>query len=155
MVCHRGLSTTATIGLLVICCMPAAAEGRRWRNLLRNASFEAVTVQGQPVAWHWAQGRAKATTTVDETVARSGKRWLKLTNPTPKAPHVYSFLAQEVWVRPGRPYVLSCYVKSAAPGTMWIGGGEQWRHRFAFPEAEDWTRVVGRFETKRDERRFL
>ena len=136
---------------------PAAsrAEGPRWRNLLRNASFEEVTEGGEPVAWHWAQGRAKATTAVDATVARSGKRSLKLTNPTPKAPHVYSFLAQEAWVRPGRAYVLSCYVRSAVPGTMWIGGGPDWKVRAPFPATKDvWTRVAVAFETGRDVRRW-
>jgi len=155
MVCHKGLSTTATIGLVVICCMPAAAEGQRWRNVLRNASFEEVAEKGEPVAWHWAQGRAKATATVDATVARSGKRSLKVVNPTAKEPHVYSFLGQEAWVRPGRAYVLSCYVKSGAPGTVWIGGGADWQVRAPFPATQDvWTRVAVPFETGGDVRRW-
>ena len=111
-----------------------AADGaRRWRNLLRNPSFESVGAKGVPVGWHWVEGKARATLTVDETEARSGERSIKIVNPTPKAPHVYSFLFQMPWARPGRPCVLSCYVKSAVPGTMWIGGGEDWQHRFPFP----------------------
>ena len=134
---------------------PAFAGGRRWRNVLRNPSFEAIDAKGGPVGWTWQQGRAKATAVVDETQARSGKRSVRIVNPTAKAPHVYSFLAQEAWVRPGRRYVLSCYVKSAVPGTMWIGGGPEWKVRAPFPATKDvWTRVVAPFETGRDVRRW-
>jgi len=133
----------------------AAAAGRPWRNVLRNPGFEQVDAKGVPVGWRWSAGRAKATMTVDDAVAHSGKRSVKLVNPTARSPHVYGSLTQQQWVRPGRPYVLTCYVRSQAAGTMWIGGGARWQHRFAFPaKAEGWTRVVGRFTTAPDERRF-
>ena len=135
--------------------LAVTAGGRRWRNVLRNPSFEQVDDKGMPVGWNWATGRAKAKLVMDETVARSGKRSARIVNTTPKAPHVFSFLGQNVWVRPKRDYVLSCYVRSASPGTLWIGGGMKWQHRFAFPATgKAWQRVVGRFKTGPDDRQF-
>ncbi|NQT50814.1 beta-galactosidase, partial [bacterium] len=141
--------------LLATMAWPALAGGPLWRNLLRNPSFEVVATEGTPEGWRWLEGRAKARLVVDDAVARSGRRSIKLVNPTPTAPHVYGSLVQDVWVRPGRAYVLSCYVRSAAAGAVWIGGGRRWQHRFAFPaRADAWTRVVGRFTAEPDERRF-
>ncbi len=143
------------LSAMLMLAAPSSAAGKRWRNLLRNPSFEAVAESGVPVAWVWTQGSARARLVADDTMARSGKRSVKLVNPTPRAPHVFGSLVQEQWVRPGRAYVLSCYVKSKAAGVVWIGGGKRWQHRFAFPaRADEWTRVVGRFTTEPDERRF-
>jgi len=103
-----------------------------------------------PVGWRWSPGKAQATLVCDETVARSGRRSVKLVNPTPRSPHVYSQLITGVRVNRGNTYTLSCYVKSAAPGTAWIGTGKKWQHRFHFPPAADWKRVVGTFEADDD-----
>jgi hypothetical protein len=115
------------------------------RNLLPNPSFE-ESEAGQVAGWSWQPGAAKAVVTVDETVAHSGKRSLKITNPTPASPHVYGRLLTPLRLTPGRTYTLSCYVRSEDPGTAWVGTGRGWQFRFPFPVAKDWTRVVGTFE---------
>ena len=115
------------------------------RNLLPNPSFEEVDA-GLPEGWRWWSGKAKAQLSVDHTVARSGKKSLRIVNPTAQAPHVCGRLATSVRLTPGGTYTLSCYVKSSQPGRAWIGSGSKWQHRFAFPAGNDWTRVVGTFE---------
>ena len=94
----RGPLALAAVTALAAAAMDAGAGGRRWKNLLRNPSFEAVGPSGVPAGWHWAEGRAKASLVVDEAVARSGKRSAKIVNPTAKEPHVYSYLFQQPWV---------------------------------------------------------
>ncbi len=119
------------------------------RNLLSNPSFELVS-KGKPLYWNWRQGRAKASFTVDATVARSGRYSLKLTNLSPQSPHVYSSLVQRVDVLPNRQYTVSCYVKTEAGGRAWIG---KWGCRVAFPaKTQGWRRVSGSFKTQAGER---
>jgi len=115
------------------------------RNLLPNPSFE-ESEGGQVAVWSWEPGSAKATLTLDDTVAHSGRRSLRITNPTPASPHVYGRLLTPVRLTPGRTYTLSCYVRTDDPGTAWIGTGRGWQFRFPLPVARDWTRVVGAFE---------
>ena len=114
------------------------------RNLLPNASFEEAS-GGLPEGWRWEAGAAQAEARVDGAGARSGERCLRIENPTPASPHVFGRLVAPVRVTEGRTYTLSCYVRSAAPGTAWIGTGTGWQFRFPFPAAEAWTRVTGTF----------
>ncbi|HIE52640.1 MAG TPA: hypothetical protein EYP85_12865 [Armatimonadetes bacterium] len=128
---------------------------RRERNLVPNPSFEQVRKDGTLAGWTWHSGRAQAVFTVDATVARSGQRAVKIVNPTPMSPHVYSYLDTYVALQPNTTYTLSCYVKSEAPGVAWIGGGHQWRLRFHFPATGgEWQRVVGTFTTRPEETNF-
>ena len=57
-------------------------------NLLPNASFEEVEA-GRPKSWAWDRRNTDAAMTVDESVAHSGRRSLRITNSTAFAPHVY------------------------------------------------------------------
>ena len=135
----------------------AAAEPPGWRNVLRNASFEEHNNQQRPVGWKWQTTNAKATIGADDTQAHSGRYSLKLVNHTQAAAGSHAALSQSCYVRRNRQYTLSCYVKSASPGKVWIGGGAygNWEHKFeASVNADDWTRVTGTFTSHHQEFRF-
>ncbi|MCX7597463.1 MAG: carbohydrate binding domain-containing protein, partial [Armatimonadetes bacterium] len=103
-------------------------------NLLRNGSFEEL--EGEwPASWRWDRRNTQATMTVDETRAHSGRRSVKLANPTAFGPHVYGQLlyAQPVTVKPNTQYTISAYVLVDSPGIAWVGGAKDWRIRAAFP----------------------
>ena len=124
------------------------------RNLAPNPSFE-LAPKGKLLRWSCHEGRAKAAFVVDDTVARSGRRSLRIVNSAKRSPHVYSHVEQRIDVLPRRSYTLSCYVKSDDAGVAWIGGGRKWRIRFPFPrKTRGWQRVTGTFETAADERSF-
>lgn len=138
----------AVLALFAVLALPA-------QNLLVNPSFENHT-KGEPDGWRWEGGAAKATVAVDTDVARSGKASLRLSNPTPKAPHVFGTLTQTVPVAPNTTYSFSCHVRSADAGVAWIGGGDKWQHRVTFPRSTggEWHRVAGRFTTGPGETSF-
>ncbi|MBI2300534.1 MAG: beta-galactosidase, partial [Armatimonadetes bacterium] len=115
-------------------------------NLVRNASFEEVDAHGAPLDWSWQTGATHGTFTVDETVHRSGRRALKIANPTGFAPHVYCHFEQWLDLKPNRQYTLSAYVRGPAP-RGWIGGGPEWLARVQLPTGDDWQRVSLTFET--------
>ncbi|OGV64201.1 MAG: hypothetical protein A3K19_31515 [Lentisphaerae bacterium RIFOXYB12_FULL_65_16] len=148
---HRGLTVlfaAAVLGLTA----SLSAEPPQWRNRVDNASFEAVDTSGIPSGWAWAPGKTQAQVSVDRTVARSGNSSLKIVNPTPLAPNVFARLSRRCAAMPNTDYTLSCYVKSAVVGKIWIGGGRNWEFRFPFPAAApEWTRVVGTFRTESGE----
>ena len=135
--------------LLVLATVTGAQQAPTEKNLLPNSSFE-ESVDGLPSEWQWNAGQAKATLALDDTVARSGLRSVKIVNQTPREPHMYGDLRTSLRVTEGRTYTLSCYVKGAQPGTAWIGTGLKWQFRFPLPAADEWTRVVGAFEADAD-----
>lgn len=124
-------------------------------NLLRNGSFEEI--EGEwPAGWRWDRRNTQATMTVDETRAHSGRRSVKLTNPTPFGPHVYGQLlyAEPVPVKPNTQYTISAYVLVESPGIAWVGGAKDWRVRAAFPSQPtggQWVRVKRTWITDPDE----
>ena len=123
-------------------------------NLLPNSSFE--TVEGdRPKHWQWNRQNTDATLKVDDTVAHSGGRSLRITNGTPYCPHVFGILQLPglVTVRPDTAYTFSCYVKGPRIGIAWFGGGRDWRIRARMPKttAGGWFRVVMGFTTEEDE----
>lgn len=130
-----------------LCCSLAAAQHAD-RNLVANPGFEDMH-ESKVEGWTWRPGRANATMAVDDKVAHSGKRSVRLTNTTEKAPHVYGLLSQDVPVVPKQTYTLSCYVRSEAPGVAWIGGGSRWQYRFHFARTgQEWKRVLGTVTTE-------
>ena len=146
---------TVRLMLALLLGVPVLASAQpTQRNLLSNSSFE-ETDDGVPVAWRWEPGAAKAVLAVDDTVAHSGKRSVKITNPTPRSPHVYGRLDIPVRLSTGRTYTVSCYVRSDDPGAAWIGTGEKWQFRFAFARAPQWTRVTGTFEADAEQSRIM
>ncbi|MGQ9731340.1 MAG: beta-galactosidase [Candidatus Zipacnadales bacterium] len=140
-----GNYTLVVVAVFILSTSAWAQQPPAMRNLLVNSSFEEIE-SDQPIGWHWHSGAARATFSVDTSIAHSGHHSIKITNPTASAPHAYGRLSTSVRVTEGRTYTLSCYVRSTAPGRAWIGSGTQWQFRFAFPVAEEWTRVIGTFE---------
>lgn len=124
------------------------------KNLINNSSFENLN-DNQPGSWYWSGGQANAILTVDEQVAHSGKRSVRIQNPTPQAPNVYGHLESKVRLVPGTTYTLSCWYRSEDPGQAWIGGGHGWRIRSSLqPTGTQWRRLSVTFETKPEERDF-
>lgn len=122
-------------------------------NLLPNPSFEESDEKGLKV-WHWDPRNTDATLTVDDTLAHSGKKSIRITNTTRFGPHVFGqlHLPGGVTVQPNTTYTFSCYVKGNKTGIAWFGGGPGWRARGHFPKTthDQWTRVVLPFTTTDD-----
>ena len=137
-------------GQPVLGCEPIEARP----NLLPNASFEMVGQDGLE-HWHWNPNTADATMIVDDTVAHSGKRSVRIANSTPFAPHFYGLLSlsNTVTVRPNTTYTFSCYVKGERIGIAWVGGGRGWHARAHFPRTTQgqWMRVELPFTTEADD----
>lgn len=151
----RGRLVGNAVLLLSLACGLADAEAMRpQKNLVVNGSFEHVA-DGVPVGWEWLPDRAQATLAVDETIARSGERSVRLTNDTPRSPHVYSRLRTSVRLEPGETYTLSCFARSGDPGVAWIGGGDGWRIRLPLLETGgEWQRVQTTFTALAEESSF-
>jgi hypothetical protein len=138
--------------MLVLACGTARGQAASDKNLIGNASFEMVGDNKLPIAWEFHDGGAGATCAVDGTVARSGARSAKLTNPHASQPHVYGTLSCTVRVKPGTPYTLSLYARSKAPGEAWLGCGKDWEHRQSIvATGEEWQRFSVTFTTLADE----
>jgi len=118
---------------------PAEAAGAD-ENSVANGGFE----EGM-AGWAWQLSNdVQAAVTIDESVARSGKYSLKLTNASPFGPHVYGRLwRQTAALAPHTNYRISMWCKGEGVGsTVWIGGGPGWRLRQRAPSGTyDWTEV--------------
>ncbi len=122
-------------------------------NLVPNPSFEIVDPQGMPVGWHFHDARAGAKMQVDDTVAHTGRRSIKLINPHPLQPHVYGTLWARAKVQPNTWYTLSLYARSDDPGRAWFGCGKRWQRRcYLEPTGGKWRRFTLTFKTEPDER---
>jgi hypothetical protein len=126
-------------------------------NLVTNFSFEATTPHGQPDGWNWDPRNTDATLAVDDATAHAGHRSVRIANATPFGPHVYGtlWMAESLHLQPGTKYTLSFYAKSVAPGTAWVGGGNQWRVRIYLTGTGDaWQRFATTFTAVDEERDF-
>jgi len=128
-------------------------------NLVPNSSFEEIDDNSHPRRWRWDRRNTDATMVVDEAIARSGDRSIKITNGTPFGPHVYGWfgLVDGIPVKPNTTYTVSCYVRTEGAGIAWIGGGKGWRVRARFPRVTTggrWVRVWRSFTTESDETSF-
>lgn len=131
--------------LLVV--VPTCAD-----NLVRNPSFEELDEHGVPMGWQFDPGRAGGALALD--TGRSGRRAIRITNPTALAPHVFCALRQTVDVEPDATYTLSAYVRGT-PGRAWVGGGDGWKVRCPLPAGADWQRVSITFHTGPAETEWL
>lgn len=112
------------------------------KNLADNYSFEQHATS--PNGYIWDKRNTDSTCEIDIKTAHSGTNSLKLTNKTPFGAHVYGMLtaSSPIVMEAGKPYTLSAWVKSSEPGTVWIGGGNNWQFRMGIPKTGDkWQRV--------------
>jgi len=121
-------------------------------NLVRNPSFEQFDEAGRALVWQWHAGRAVGEHAFDTQLARTGRASLRITNPTPRAPHVFCHLEQTIAVSPNRQYTLSAYARGGHAGGAWIGGGEGWKVRRVLPAGSAWQRCEITFTSGPEER---
>ena len=100
-------------------------------NLISNPSFEETTANGVPVGWQWDRRNTDAICVADHTQAHRGRQSLFLTNGTAFGAHVYGMLwrAQPVRLAEGKPYTMSAWIRSDAPGIVSLVGGADWQFR--------------------------
>ena len=101
------------------------------RNLLSNPGFEETRTNGIPAGWHWDRRNTDAVCLTDRKVAHGGGCSILITNGTAFGAHVYGMLwrSQPVRLAEGRPYTVSAWVKSDAPGHVSLIGGADWHIR--------------------------
>ena len=117
---------------------------RSGKNLLPNAGFEAGQPGSIPAGWLWDRRNTDAVCALDSTQAHHGRQSLHLTNGTGFGAHVYGMLslAQPVHLAAGKPYTMSAWVKSEAPGVLSLIGGAEWQFRVqATPTDGQWRRI--------------
>lgn len=149
------MTARATLLLCVLAAATAAGQPQETRNLLPNPSFERVGEDGIPVRWTFNDSGAGAELIVDEEVAHTGERSVRLTNPHEVEPHVYGTLWCTVPVEPQARYTLSLYARSDDPGRTWFGGGEGWRFRESITATDGrWQRFAITFTTAEGEEQF-
>jgi hypothetical protein len=113
-------------------------------NLLANASFEEGAADGIPAGWRWDRRNTDALCRLDPAQHHSGRQSVLVTNGTLFGAHVYGMLwrARPVRLVEGRPYAVSAWVKSEAPGIVSLIGGEDWHFRIPIPATGgEWRRV--------------
>ena len=118
--------------------IPALSE-QLGPNLVANGSFE-----DGGGSWGWAsKDAAKATMTIDDSVAHSGKCSARLHSEMAFAPHVFGGLSQVIAaVAPESEYVIRLWAKGKSVGVCWFGGGPQWLSRQQLPRGDfGWTLV--------------
>jgi hypothetical protein len=100
-------------------------------NLLPNPSFEEVDARDTPTNWHWDRRNTDAVCVIDRRNAHRGRHSLLITNGTAFGAHIYGMLWLENPVRllEGKPYTMSAWVKSDAPGIASLIGGGDWQFR--------------------------
>ncbi len=117
-------------------------------NLLHNAGFEAAGPRGIPAEWQWDRRNTDATCSVDTTTVHCGRRAIKITNGTAFGAHVYGMLWQPrpLKLAAGKPYTMSAWVKSDAPGIVPLIGGREWQFRIqAHATGGQWHRIQKTF----------
>jgi hypothetical protein len=100
-------------------------------NLLPNPGFEEVDSAGMPAGWRWDRRNTDAACMMDPTNAHRGLQSLLITNGTAFGAHVYGmlWLAQPIRLSEGKPYTMSAWVRSHAPGVLSLIGGGDWQFR--------------------------
>lgn len=120
-------------------------------QIVTNGTFGGRT-GSVPTGWFFRiNGNARATMTVDETMASSGKTSLKIVNRTPRNANVYGALSQTVSLSPDIDYVMRVRAKGEGAGVN-IAVGQKWLHRLnvTAPTGE-WKEYVLEFKLTSDE----
>ena len=124
-------------------------------DLVVNGSFEAVDEAGMPVGWsNWLKEFPEPNCiSVDETIAHSGRRSLKISHRQPTS---YSMMSQQVDFEPNRSYIITGWIKGddIQPGAgamlarLYIGkeGGGTFKVSRTFSDTFDWSFIeIGPF----------
>ncbi len=125
-------------------------------NLVFNGSFERVNERGLPEGWsNWLKKLPEPNCiTVDDSVAHSGERSLKISHRKPTS---YSMMTRRVEFEPHRHYVITGWIKgeNIKPGDgamlarLYIGkeGGSTFKCSRTFSGAFDWRFIeIGPFD---------
>ena len=113
-------------------------------NLLPNSGFEEVAANGIPSGWQWDRRNTDATCSVDRTIAHRGRQSLRFTSSTAFGAHVYGmlWLVHPLKLVEGKPYTMSAWMKSDAPGKTRLIGGSDWQFRIMARAADgQWHRI--------------
>ncbi|MCY3018049.1 MAG: beta-galactosidase [Planctomycetota bacterium] len=117
-------------------------------NLLSNPSFEKTTPSGIPTDWQWDKRNTDAACVIDRTNAHRGGQSLLITNGSAFGANVYGMLwrTQPARLVEGKPYTMSAWVKSDAPGIVSLIGGGDWQFRVqARATGGQWHRIAKTF----------
>lgn len=128
-------------GLVIACAMPVSASGGA--PALPNGGFEETTPSGFAKGWKpQVGGGAKAEVRLDETVVKSGKRSLFLSNASPMKAFVFGAAYSENFpVKPETTYAIRFWAKGkGAHNCFAVGGFEpQGDRRLYLPSGDfDW-----------------
>lgn len=113
-------------------------------NLLRDPGFEEMDSESLPAGWRWDRRNTDAACMADRAHAHRGRQSLLITNGTAFGPHVYGmlWLAQPVRLSAGKPYTMSAWVSSDAPGILSLIGGSDWQFRAQASRTDgQWRRI--------------
>ena len=108
-------------------------------NLLTNPGFEQATGEGTPTGWQWDPAKHGRDVPDGHDDSAPGPALRPAHKRDRVRAHVYGTLwsTAPVTLHPGRRYILSAWVKSAAPGNVTLIGGAAWQYRaLAFPTGD-------------------
>lgn len=102
---------------------------------LVNGGFESGEVATQLAGWAFsASSGCDGEIALDPDVRTEGARAVRLTNRSPRSPHVYLSLRQRLApLFPGTTYRVRFMARGQNVGTCWSGGGPQWLARHPLP----------------------
>lgn len=151
-------SAFRVVSLVLIVLLPlvAFAQGEPPPNLVFNGGFERVDGRGLPEGWsNWLKELPEPNCiTVDDSVAHSGQRSLKISH---KKPTSYSMMTRRVEFEPHKHYIITGWIRgeNIKPGDgamlarLYIGkeGGNTFRVGGTFSGTFDWRLIeIGPFE---------
>jgi hypothetical protein len=127
------------------------------RNLAGNGGFESrlaapwgsgLYSNGRSI-W-WTSGGCNCTAEADEAVRKSGNFSLRITNRSPRGPHVYGTTAQRIPVTPKRSYRVTLWAKAsglASNGAVSFVVDDVWKVRpIELPGGSySWRKFTGTF----------
>ena len=134
---------------------PQAAEPSDSANVVRNPGFE---TKGAIAPWQWTiAGGADATGELDATLSHSGAQSFRITNASPRKPHVCAYVHLPVGLNAAAKYRISAWLKGKGVRGGYIGsaGGvpqRGWKLRQSLPTGDfDWREVTFEFTTYANE----
>ena len=100
-------------------------------GLVTNGSFESGSDGALPNGWHFIVNRhADVTMAVNSRYSVDGSRSLVINNKSLRKPNVFGSLYQDVKLRPGKRYNLSCLARCDGASDLQFILGKRWKKRF-------------------------